>query len=979
MRAPDEATQSRRRRKLSRRGRIVAASVLGALGALFLSLRGIAAFYTDYLWYDSLSLSSVWSTLLGARIFLGVLFTTGFFLLMYANLYMADRLAPRFRPSGPEEELLERYFEVVGRRTGMVRAAVALLFALIAGAGVSQEWNSWLLFINRVDFGETDPLYGRDIGFYVFQMPFLTFVVSWLFAALVIILIVTTVAHYLNGGIRLQTTGERVTPQVKVHLSVILAMLALTRAAGYFLRRYELTVSERGFVTGAGYTDVHAQLPAVMLLLFISLFSCLLFLYNIRRRGWVLPVLAVGLWGFVSVAAGSAYPWVVQRFRVEPAESTREAPYIEDNINATRRAYGLDQVVVAPFDASQDLSAEDLTTDAAQATLDNLRLLDPEIVNDVFQKREGDVGWLRFPDSLDVDRYLVDGKLTQVLVGARELSQRNLPAKTWESQRLLYTHGYGLAMAPANKTKDQEPDFIMSGLPQQSDPSIGGIDGERARLYYSEDLTGYAITTKEGRAEIGYLNDSFHYDGQGGVGIGGFVRRAAFALRFGEVDSLISSFIDDESKIHFVRGVRERVNKVAPFLALDSDPYPVVLNGRVYYVVDAYTSTNRYPYSERLANAQLPPGSGLNHQLNYVRNSVKAVVDAYDGTVELYLWPGPTGEIDPIARAYSRAFPKLFSSADEMPEGMIEHLRHPEDLFRAQTTMYARYHVGDPGVFYSQTQRWAVAQQPPRDPNGATVRQTVNVATGEVVQQAEERISPEYVLMTLPGEPEPEYVSIRSFVPVSQNDEKRELTAFMVAKTDGSLLNYTISSADVPGPSLVSSNAQSDNVISQKVTLLSQRGSKVQFGNLLLAPVNKSIVWVLPLYVSADSDVAVSRLNSVIVASGQRIVEGDTLDEALLKLVNAPSGPGEPSPATGSGDEEPPANGDDKPDTTLTTESDSSPGTTAPSPPSSGAATVQSLASEAVRLFEEADVALKASDLATYQTKVNEAREKVAA
>ena len=467
MRAPQDMPRRGRRRRLSGRGRTVLIVALVALFLLVTSLSGIASVYTDYLWFDSLDLNSVWRTILGAQIALAVIFIGLFFVLMLLNLVLADRLAPRFRPSGPEEELLERYHDVVDRRAGAVRVIVSLVLAVIAGAGASSQWNDWILFTNRVDFGIKDPLFNTDVGFYVFQLPFLTFVVSWLFAALLIVLIVTAVAHYLNGGIRLQTQGERVTPQVKAHLSVLLGVLALVKAADYWLQRYELTLSTRGTVDGATYTDVNAQLPAIYLLLMVALLSFVLFILNIWRRGWVLPVVTVGLWGMAAVLAAGVVPAIVQQFTVEPAESSKEAPYISRNIEATRQALGLDDVEVKPFDYNEDLSVDDLV--ANQDTLSNIRLFDPGVVGDTYSRLQAERSFYRFGD-LDVDRYQIDGSTRQVVLGARELDPSGIPQQSWEGQHVAFTHGYGVALAPANAlTSTGRPDFLVGSIPVNSE------------------------------------------------------------------------------------------------------------------------------------------------------------------------------------------------------------------------------------------------------------------------------------------------------------------------------------------------------------------------------------------------------------------------------------------------------------------------------------------------------------------------------
>ena len=885
MRAPSDMPPPRRRRqrRLSPRGRVILILVAVGLFLLITSLRGIAGFYTDYLWFESLGKANTFRTILGAKLSLAGIFIGVFFALCFANLVIADRIAPRFPPMGPEEDLLRRYHDIVDTRAGWVRAGVAFLFAVIAGAGVSSQWDQWLLFINRVDFGVEDPQFHTDIGFYVFQLPFLSFVVSWLFAALVIILLITAVAHYLNGGIRVQNPGPRVTPQVKAHLSVLLALLALVKVADYWLQRYELTLSTRGTVDGALFTDVKAQLPATYLLLMIAVLSMALLIVNIWRRGWVLPVLAVGLWGFVAVVAGGIYPSFIQRFRVEPAESSREAPYIERNIEATRAAMGLAEVSTRPFDYNEDLTSQQLQDN--DETVRNIRLLDPGVVTDTYQQLQAERPFYRLND-LDVDRYEIDGETTQVVISARELSTSGIPQQSWEGQRVAFTHGYGAAVAPANAvTTEGRPDFVLGDIPVDSGDST--LDVVQPGIYVGENLDGYSIVGAT-RDEINYQTAggetvTSRYDGSGGVAMNSWWRQAAFALRFGEVEPLISNFVTNESRIIYVRDVQDRVAQLAPFLQWDADPYPVLLDGRIQYVLDAYTTTDRYPYAQRADVDQLPPGSGLDHSFNYVRNSVKAVVDTYDGTVDLYV----VDPDDPIIEAYRGAFPELFSDLDEMPAEMREHLRYPEDLFRVQTNTWGRYHIDGAQNFYEQAGGWAVAQDPGTTTSATPQTQTTN-AQGEVEVAPERRIDPQYLLMRLPGEEQEDFLILRSFVPKAGDTERRELTAFMVAKSDpdnyGEIEVFEMQSADIAGPAIVSSNIQSDSTIAREITLLDQQGSNVLFGNLLLIPVEESILYIRPLYTEAEGQTSVPLLRRVIVAYGDEIVMEPTLCEALIQI-----------------------------------------------------------------------------------------------
>lgn len=983
MRPPTEMPRREPRRGPSNRGRIILVVAVAILLFLVISVRGIAGFYTDFLWFDSLGLTSVWTGILGARIALALIFIGIFFALMWVNLFVADRLAPRYRPRGPEEEMLERYHDVVGPRAGWVRVGVAGLFALIAGAGVASQWDSWILFTNRVDFGVEDPQFGTDIGFYVFQLPFLTFLTSWLFAAFVIILIVTAVAHYLNGGIRVQTQGERVTPQVKAHLSVLLGVLALVRAAGYWLDRYELTYSTRGAVDGATYTDVNAQLPAINLLLLISLFAAVLFLINIRRRGWVLPVLAVGLWAFVSIVVGGIYPAFIQRFQVDPAESTREAPFIERNIAATRDAMNLDDVEEQVFQYEEDLTASDLQEN--EETVRNIRLLDPSVVNDTYQRLQAERGFYRFPGDLDVDRYTIDGRPTQVVLGTRELNPSGIPQDSWEGEVLTYTHGYGVAMSPANAvTGTGRPDFLVGDVPVRVDEGVD-VDPDQPRLYFGEDLDGYAIVNSD-RAEVDYLDEdgttvSYTYSGAGGVEMGSFLRRTAFALRFGDLNPLISDFVRDDSRVLYIRDVRDRVENVAPFIHFDADPYPVIGDGRIVYVVDGYTTTDRYPYAQRADNEQLSPRSGLDHTFNYVRNSVKAVVDGYDGSVVLYV----IDPDDPIVQAYRKAFPDLFADFDDMPEEIQDNIRYPEDLFTVQTNMWARYHIEDPVDFYEQTGGWAVAQDPGTTVQGGGGTTAVTNAAGETTGTRERRIDPYYLLMRLPDREQEEFVMLRTFVPVSENDERKELTAFMVAKSDpgsyGELSVYQLPTTQVDGPAIVAANIASEQEIAREISLLNQQGSTVILGDLVLIPIEQSILYVRPLYVQASGQTAVPELKNVIVAYGDEVVMRPTLELALTEIFGASPETLEDVDVVDSEQDEPLPSEDQEPgdvpgepdegDADGTTTTTTPPPTT--EPPAPGDETVDELLARAGETLERANEALAEGDLGAYQDLVDEA------
>jgi uncharacterized membrane protein (UPF0182 family) len=922
------------------------ALVLGLAFVVILSARGVARFYTDYLWFDSLGFTSVWSGVLLTKVGLALVFSTGFFLLCWVNLLVAQRLAPPVRPAGPEENTLAEVHKVLDRRPGAFRAGTALLLACLFGTGAASRWNEWLLFRHHVAFDARDPLLERDLGFYVFQLPFLTFVANALFAFLVIVVLVSALAHYVNGGIRLQVPGRYVSRPAKVHLSVLFAVIALVKAANYYLDRFELVFSSRGAVEGATYTDVNAQLPAFNLLIVISLLSAALFLVNIRQPGWALPVAAVGLWALVAVVAGSVYPALLQRFRVDPAESTREAQFIQRNIDATRVAMGLDNVDVRPFAYDEQLGADALARNAE--TVRNIRLWDPEVLQRTYQRLQEVRTFYRFTD-VDVDRYRVEDDTTQIVLSARELNPDSLPADTWENRHLAFTHGYGAVLSPANSvTADGQPDFLVKNIPPQGEPPI-----TEPRLYHGEAIGGYGIVNT-GRDEIDYVREdgtavTNRYDGEGGVGIGTVPRRLAFALRFGDVNPLISGFMTPDSRILYIRDIRERVRTIAPFLHYDYDPYPVVLDGRIVWLLDAYTTTNLFPYGQQADTNRLSPGSGLNHEFNYVRNSVKVAIDAYDGHASFYI----VDPDDPIAAAYAKAFPKLFAS-EEPPAELRAHFRYPEDLFRVQTNMWGRYHISEADQFYSQSDRWNIAQDPgsARPPTAAPPANPA--AAGLSASPRENRMDPYYLLMRLPDEPRPEFLILQPFVPFSDDDSRRELSAFMVAKSDpneyGKLEVFVMPrDRQVDGPAIVNARINQEPEVSSLITLLSRAGSEVLLGNLVIIPVEQSLIYIRPLYVQATGANAVPELKKVIVAFGGRIAIRDTLQDALVAIFGDAPPTREEGPGTG------PDPG--TPDASAVPEE------------------VRRLLDEAGRAFAEADAALRNGDPVAFASKVQEGRQ----
>ena len=925
------------RRSSPRRFRVRAWVVvlIGGLLVLFLSARSLAGFYTDYLWFDSVGFGPTWRGLLWARFAPAAVFTTLFFVLMLASLSIADRLAPGTRALGPEDEMLARYHQTMGPYAGRIRIAISVVFALLAGGSVAGEWQRWILFTHAQTFGIKDPQFHKDIGFYVFRLPFLTFLFDWLFAGLIIVLIVTAIAHYLNGGIRLQTPFQRVTPQVKAHLSVILGLMALVKTAQYFLGRYELNFSGRGFVEGASKTDISAQLPAFNLLMVISIVAAGLFVWNIWRRGWVLPVIAVGLWGFVALVIGTIYPALYQQFSVQPNELANEKPYIARNIHATRVAFGLNDVQAKQFDFRNNLTNADLKTDSQ--TITNARLWDSSVIAKNFQVFQSLQTYYKF-NNADTDRYMVNNELRQVLISARELNAADLPSQSWVNRHVVYTHGYGAVVSPANSAADSgQPNYFLQDVPGR-----GVITLARPQVYFGEQLNDYSLVDAK-QDEFDYArvgaDATTRYKGAAGVGLSSWLRRAAFALKFGDQNLLISSQIQDKTKIVYRRDITERVKAAAPFLSFDSDPYPVIADGHLVWVLDGFTTSDHYPYSQSMTAAE---GGAAGKSFNYIRNSVKATVDAYDGTITYYV----VDPSDPVIKAYRAAFPELFTNFSKMPRAIRDHLRYPQDLFRYQTDVYRHYHITNPTTFFSGTGFWEVSADPGSVALGAD--STVSTRSPQDASSAGKRIDPLYVLSRLPGQAKEEFLLLRPFVPVSNGNSQNRLSAFMVARADPAAKPRLESLAmpqglNVPGPTQIDNTINTEETISAKFTLLSRSGSTVEKGTIQLIPVKDSLLAIQPLYVVSESGKQPA-FRFVIVSYNGEAHFGSTVEDALSNF-SAFQGLVAP-PANGSGNQAPTA----------------------------GNQTVDQLLAQASAAYDAAQAALAKTppDLGTYQAKVKE-------
>jgi uncharacterized membrane protein (UPF0182 family) len=911
---------------------VVAALVFVAL----LLLSFLSSFYVDVLWYQEVGLSTVFWTRLWAQAGLAAAFFITFFALLVVNLYVTRRLAPTIIALTPEQEIVERFRESIEPYLRIALPVGAAILSLFVGLAASGHWQEFLLWRSSagIEFGNPEALFERDPAFYVFVLPWWKYLQGWLFGALVGVTLIVAVGHFLQGGIRPQAVGlsDKVDPQVRAHLSVLLGLILLAKAWGYWLGRFDLLTSERGVVQGASYTDVTAQLPALTFLTIVAVLCAVLFFVNARYRVWSLPIIAVGLLLLVSILLGTAYPAFVQQFRVNPNEQQREREYIERNIEGTRRAFALDEVdLQAQTSFEPRVTAEDV--EANEVTVSNIRLWRPSVLKENFQSVQRIRQYYEFAD-VDVDRYEINGQRRVLMVSGREVSQTGISggAQTWQNRHLVYTHGYGVVAAQVNSlSSDGAPLLTLEDIPPVGEPAT-----EQERIYYGETNEVDFVVVNSETDELDYEGASgatpFAYAGRGGIEVGGIFRRAVFAWRFRDPNLLISGQIRADSRILINRSIDLRAAEPVPFLTFDADPYLAVTPESYVWIWDAYTTSDGYPYSQALdlgeATASLLPSQ----EVNYMRNSVKAVVDAYDGTVTYY-----ADLNEPIMQAWDRAFPGVFTPIEQAPEVLRAHFRYPENLFQAQAFHFANYHVEAPDAFYRKQDFWQI----PSDP---TLQEQVAGPDGSpspVAETSAQRLLPSYQLMRLPGETEEHLHLIVPFQP----ENRLNMVGWMAANSDpdgyGELVAFTLPSGqDVDGPGLVFSRVNSDEEFSEARTLLGTGGSTVLFGDLLTIPIGDSILYVLPVYVRASGASAVPELELVLVVNGSTVTLAGALPEAIEGATGGVTGEG-PLPPDGDG---------------------------------TVAQRIDRLLTEAVSHFAAADEALRAGDLATYQSELEEAR-----
>jgi hypothetical protein len=859
---------------------------LGVIAVVFLS---VAQFITDRMWFESVSATQVFDTLLITKIKLFVLgallgLVAGFLTIRYS---LRNRSAFTVPSSSPNAQSIN---EVLSKVSKFGTWLVPAVFGLITGSSFAALTEQWLLFTNSQPFGEVDATFGRDISFFVFELPFLRSLNGFLSTIVVLCGLLAAILHYLQGNIRVITQDNN---RVKMNFSddarrqvaVITGLFLALYAWSYYLDRFSLVLSTNDLITGMKFVDANIKLPALNILAGISLVVAFLFLANVFMKNWALPILGSALLIISSVLIGGIWPGFVQQVQVKPDEQTKEAPFIERNIAATRDAYGLSNVNYQSYEGSETVDSAILAKDAA--TLQNIRLLDPYVASTTFEQLQQLKGFYSFAPTLDVARYKIGGETRGALLAVREINLSGIPEsqQNWLTTHLIYTHGIGLAAAYDNtSTVDGQPAFFESDV-----PPTGLLNVTEPRIYFGEESTQYSIVGGSKNIELDYPDDSkpsgqqnTTYTGEGGVAIGGTLNKLLFAARFGEPNFLLSEQITDNSRVLYNRTPVERVEAVAPWLTLDGDPYAAVIDGRIVWILDGYTTTGNFPYSQTTSLADATSDSfqqrTTDSNINYIRNSVKATVDAYDGTVTLYAWD----EQDPILKAWSAIFPGLVQNKSQMSDSLLSQVRYPEDLFKIQRDILRKYHISDPKAFFTGENFWIV----PDDPT---------YSTGGLPQP------PYYLNIKMPGDTKQHFQITATFAPA----KRPSLAGFMAVNSDfgddyGKITLLQLpSQTTIPGPVQAQNLFESDATISSQLSLLRQGGSNVVLGNLLSLPVGGGILYVQPIYVESSGAGGFPLLRKVQVGYGQKVVMADTLSSALSQVLGESVDPN-PGPDPGN-------------------------------------------------------------------------------
>jgi len=841
-----------------------------AIFSLFVFGRGV---YTDWLWFDNLGYRGIFVKVLITRISLFIAGAAATAIVLGASVYAAIRFSRGDAALTLPDELLG----FMSRALVRISIGAVALLSLLFGGLMAARWEIFLRFSNAASFGEdyVEPVFGRDPGFYVFTLPMVNFLQGWILGMLIATLVATAAIYFL----RVSMQGERfdlALPNVKIHLSIIAALIMFTIACGHWLARWDLLLSAEGAVFGAAYTDVNARMPALLIMTIIAAAAGLLMLANTYISGKRLLIGAFALWFGLNLVLTNVWPGFIQQFTVNPNEFVREKQFIERNIEFTSHAFALDRIAEEFYPAETEVDAA--VIERNHQTVNNIRLWDYRPLSNVYRQIQLIRPYYEFHDA-DVDRYEIDGEVRQVLLSAREVASEKLQpeSQTWTNTRLVYTHGMGIAMSPVTEfTPEGRPEFFAKDIPadgvipikaegSQADPALLVTN---PRIYYGENTQQYVIVNTE-TDELDYQTEGgelfrTNYFGNGGVRLSSIFRRIAYAWQFADINILISGQITGDSRLQYRRDIQERVRQVAPFLILDQDPYIAAAEGQLFWIQDAYTYTDRYPYSDPLGG-----------DLNYMRNSVKVSIDAFNGDLRFYVWD----ETDPIILTYQRIFPDLFAAQSEMPESLRSHTRYPQDFFRIQAEKYIRYHMKEPQNFYNNEDLWAVAEE--------------KFGQGDTLQQVE----PYYVIMKLPGETEEEFVLLLPYTP----NERQNLIGWLAARSDGDNYGRLIAfnfpkDRQVDGPAQVEARIDNDQDISAWFTLRCTEGSSCIRGNLLVIPVDQGIVYAEPVYIQAEG-VSFPELKRVILATGDKVVMEDSLNEALNSLTGVTTFVSEPADA----------------------------------------------------------------------------------
>jgi len=868
-----------------RRSRLLIAFVAFVL--LIVAISTFTSLWTDKLWYQSLDRTRVFTTLLGTKAGLFTGFGLFMGLMVAVNIVAAYRMRPMIRARSVEDDGLERYRDLISPSRRVLVTVISVVIALFAGGSAVGQWRNYLMWANAQPFHKTDPWFHKDIGFYVFSLPWWHFVVNFVLTSVVVALLAALVTHYLYGGIRLQVAGERFGTTAQRHVCLLLGLLLLCKAATYYLGRFDLTTRNGSRFTGMSYARWHASLPAQDALLVIAVICALLFFLNLWRPSWLLPGVGIGLFLLTSILIGVIWPAVVQRFQVKPNEVDKEKPYIAANIKATRAAYGVDGTTVTEYPVKATLPRDVATTSAA--SLSSAWLVDPTIASTTFQQVQQVQNYYAVPPLLSVDRYPVAGDERGLVVAARELNLGGLPPgkKKWSNEHTVYTHGYGIIAAYGNQ---QGPNTAQTkaanadGVPIWAEggiPSTGVLDVQEPRIYYGQYSPDYSIVghpAGQSDVEVDYPSDkgdsgdstTTMYDGPG-VPLGSTFHKLLYALKFGDSNILLSSQVNEDSKILYDRSPVQRVAKVAPWLTLDSNPYPAVVGGRILWIIDGYTTSDRYAGSAKrsmtgMLSDSTQAESGFNtvpgDELNYIRNSVKATVDAYTGQVTLYAWDSS----DPILKAMEQAFPGQVKPETDIPDDLRAHLRYPDDLFKVQRSILADYHVQNPTTFFNDSDNWDI----PNNPNQSA------------------RTQPPYRLVVSPTPgATPVYSLTSEYTPYGRSN----LTAYLSVGSDPTQSSYgklnilTLpSNSDFWGPDNVASSFNNSPAVTSRLQGARVGKLKVDFGNLMTFPVGGGILYVEPVYTMRKGKGTYPTLAFVMASDGSRVGAGATLDAAIANM-----------------------------------------------------------------------------------------------